>query len=61
MLMVVPVVLKLDKAVSVLDDDVADAAIALEELLDVPLANVVGNVPDVDSLAGRHLATWNTD
>jgi len=50
----IPVIVELDESVAVLDHDVLNSAVALKKLLDVSLAYVVGNVPDVNSLARRH-------
>jgi hypothetical protein len=48
------VVIELNEAISVLDDDVPDPSVAFEEPLDVSLPDVVGDVADVNSLARRH-------
>ena len=56
----VAVVLELDEPVAVLERDLAEAAVALEELLDVALAHVVADVADVAARGwhGDDTALW---
>ncbi len=49
-----PVIVELDKSVSGLDDHLVDAAVALEEPLQVSLPRAVGDVAHEDAL-DRHL------
>ena len=50
----VPVVVEFHEAESVLDNNVAEAAVRLEELLNVPLADRRGDVAQENTGAGRH-------
>jgi hypothetical protein len=45
------VVFELNEAISVLDDDIPDAAVTFEESLDVAITNIVRDVSDVNTLA----------
>ena len=51
-----PVILKFNKSVSILDNYVSDAAVAFEEPLQLTFTDIIGNISYVDSLATRHLA-----
>ena len=48
---VIPVVFKLDEAVSVFNDNIPDAAVTFKESLDVAIPNIVRNISDVNTLA----------
>jgi len=50
----VPAVVEVDKSVVALQDDVGDPAVALEELLDVPVPQVLGQVTHVHLVVFRH-------
>jgi len=50
----VPAVVEVDKSVVTLEDNVGDPAVALEELLDVPVPQVLGQVAHVYLVVFRH-------
>lgn len=50
----IAIVIELHEGEAVLHQDLPDAAVALEELLDVTLSNIVGKFTDVHSGAHSH-------
>ena len=50
-----PVIFKLDKAVTILDNYIPDATVAFEEPLQFPFSGIIRNISDVNSLATGHL------
>lgn len=51
----VPVVVELDEAVAVLDDDLADPAVTFEEPFQLAFPRIAGDVAHVNPLSARHL------
>ena len=50
-----PVVVEFDKSESVFDDDIAEAAVRLEEFFDVSLTGRGCDIAEEHACAGRHL------
>lgn len=48
-----PVVFKLHESISVLDDNIPDAAVTLEESFDIAITNIVRDITDVNALASH--------
>ena len=53
-----PVIVELHKSESVFDDDITEAAVGLEELLNVALASRRGDIAEEHACAGRHLQAF---
>jgi hypothetical protein len=49
-----PTIVKLNKSVAILDDNLAKPAVSFKKPFDVPLLGVAGDISDVNTLSTRH-------